>query len=78
MSDDHRFPDLFQQIDDAFGASLDPIPTPLAEAARGTFAWRLIDAVLADLEFDLRATNWSACEERRPNDDHSDTARETL
>ena len=34
MSDDHRFPDLFQQIDDAFGASLDPIPTPLAEAAR--------------------------------------------
>jgi hypothetical protein len=52
MSDAAEFPGLLEQIDDAFNNALGPIPARLSEAARDAFAWRTLDAALAELEFD--------------------------
>lgn len=44
--------DLLMAVDDAFEASLAPVPSRLSEAARAAFAWRRVDAELAELLFD--------------------------
>ncbi len=36
----------------AMGRAVDPVPPEVAFAARGSFAWRRVDAELADLTFD--------------------------
>ncbi len=43
---------LLRQIDDAFDADLPVVPQRLLVAAVGAFAWRRVDAVLAELSFD--------------------------
>lgn len=53
MSDDRNAPrDLVDLIGRAFDHDLEPIPERLSDAARSAFAWRRVDAELAEILFD--------------------------
>lgn len=52
MNEDETFDDLLARLDDAFAHDLGPVPTQLMAAACDAFAWRLVDAELAELLFD--------------------------